>query len=406
MDEQNKSGLKVIFLIVFLYLIGFGVIIPLLPILSRDMGASTSQVGYLMSIYSLMQFLFAPFWGRLSDRHGRRPILLFCLLGETLSYLVFAFSRSIEMLILARGMAGFFGASLSTASAVISDLTPRNERSKGMALIGVAFGLGFIFGPALGGGLSILGEIISPEKFFSTTFTLLCVAALCFVTLIAAFRILPETRQPGVISEHARGGRLFALFSELRKPTIGGLILVFFCASMAMSCMEGMLANFVKDRFDWGLKEVSFGFAYIGVLATLNQGFLVRRMIPKWGERKTMILGIVVLGCGLGLIGFSSSLWILGIAMTLVPFGHAFTNPSILGSISLLTNKDEQGAALGTTQGTASLGRIFGPAVGGFVYEKISISAPFWVSGLMMGLAFVIAMVIRDRIPIEGKKVT
>lgn len=368
------------------------------------MGASPVQVGLLMSIYSLMQFLFAPFWGKLSDKKGRRPILLFCLLGETLSYLVFAFSRSVEMLIIARGLAGFFGASLSTASAVISDLTARNERSRGMALIGVAFGLGFIFGPALGGGLSILGEKISAEKYFSTTFTMTGVAILCFLTFLAAIKILPETRKPHSPSEHSKTGRLLALYQELQKPTVGGLILVFFCASMAMSCMEGMLAIFVKDKFNWGIEEISFGFAYIGILATINQGFLVRKLLPKWGERKMMTIGIVVLGCGLTMIAFANELWILGLAMTLVPFGHAFTNPSILGAISLLTNRDEQGSAMGTTQGTASLGRILGPYLGGVVYQNINTSAPFMISGMMMSFALVIALYIGKRIPTEAKK--
>lgn len=402
MDEQNKSGLKVIFLIVFLYLVGFGVIIPLLPVLSREMGASAFEIGLLMSIYSLMQFIFSPFWGRLSDRSGRRPILLFCLLGETLSYLIFAFSRSVEMLIVARALAGFFGASISTASAAISDLTPPNERSKGMALIGMAFGLGFIVGPALGGGLSILGEHFSQEKFFSSTFTLVGVSLLCFITLLLAIKILPETYH-GRKSESSGKGRLLRLYADLGRPTIGGLIFVFFLTGTAMSCMEATLSLFAFDRFGWGIKEVSFGFAYIGVLSTFNQGFLVRRLLPKLGERKVLTMGVVLLGLGFTLIGFSTNLVLLGAAVTLIPFGLAFTNPSILGSVSLLSSKDEQGRILGTTQGTAALGRIIGPLLGGFVYENINISAPFWASGLIVCAGFLLVLKLGSRIPHAAK---
>lgn len=397
-STPRPSGLKVIFLIIFLYLVGFGVIIPLLPVLSREMGASPLQIGFLMSIYSLMQFIFAPFWGRLSDRRGRRPILLLCLFGETLSYLVFAFARSIELLIVARAMAGFFGASISTASAAISDVTPPAERSKGMALIGMAFGLGFIVGPALGGILSVWAETFSSEKFFASTFTLVGVSILCGLTLLLALRVLPETRNAGTHDQEKRN-RLLRLYSDLGRPTVGGLIFLFFLSSVAMSCMEATLALFTADRFGWGLKEVSFGFAYIGLLSTLNQGYLVRKVLPKWGERRVLTFGVFVLALGLGLIGFSSSVGFLAVAMTIVPFGYAFTNPAILGSVSLLTSKDEQGQIFGTTQGTSALGRIVGPALGGFVYQNVHISAPFWVSGMILSFGWLLVLRLRSRIP-------
>lgn len=401
MDEQKKSGLKVIFLIVFLYLVGFGVIIPLLPVLSREMGASAFEVGLLMSIYSLMQFLFAPFWGRLSDRRGRRPILLFCLAGETLSYLAFAFSRSVEALILARALAGFFGASVSTASAAISDVTPAHERSRGMALIGMAFGLGFIVGPALGGGLSIIGTRLSTEKYFASTFTLSMVAVLCFLTLLLAIKILPETRTAG--SAEARGGRLLRLYQDLRRPTVGLLIFVFFLSSLAMSCMEATLALFTADRFSWGIKEISFGFAVIGLLSTFNQGFLVRRLLPRWGERRTLLTGVVLFALGLSMIGGARSIGWLALAMVLFSVGYSFTNPSLLGSVSLLTGADEQGRVLGTTQGTSALGRIAGPALGGYVYQNVSISAPFYVSAGILCLGLLLLLQLGRKIPQTAK---
>ncbi|HND85154.1 MAG TPA: MFS transporter, partial [Pseudobdellovibrionaceae bacterium] len=152
-----KKNLTIIFLTVFLYLLGFGIIIPIIPNLGKTFGASPVQIGFLMSIYSIMQFLCAPLWGRLSDRIGRRPVLVYCLLGEGLAYLLFAFSRSLEVLFIARGLAGIFAASLSTATAYISDISSPQNRTKNMGLIGAAFGLGFVFGPAIGGGLAKWG---------------------------------------------------------------------------------------------------------------------------------------------------------------------------------------------------------------------------------------------------------
>lgn len=398
------KGLKVIFLIVFLYLVGFGVIIPLLPILGKHMGATPIQIGLLMSAYSFMQFLFAPFWGRISDQRGRRPVLLICLLGESLSYLIFAFSRSFEMLLLARALAGFFGGSISTASAAISDCTPKHERSKGMALIGMAFGLGFIVGPALGGGLASLSEVISTEPFFASTFTMSAVAVICFLTFLLALKILPETRpsEPNT-AHHVNSRRLVLLYQDLLRPTVGGLIGVFFLTTTAMACMEATLSLFVFERFGWGIKEASYGFAYIGVLATFNQGFLVRRLLPKWGERRLLIIGVLLMALSFALIGLSDDLFKLWIAMTILPFGTAMTNPSILGSVSLLSGNEEQGRVLGSAQGASALGRIVGPMLGALVYQKIGITSPFILASFVALAGFVMILMLWARLPQAAK---
>ena len=398
MADQNKSSLQVIFFTVFMYLVGFGVIIPLLPVLSLEMGATPFEVGIFLSVYSFVQFLFSPWWGRLSDRYGRRRILLFCLGGEIFAYSIFALARSVEGILFARALSGFFGASLSTASAAISDITPPKERSRGMALIGAAFGLGFIFGPALGGGLSVWGQSISSEKYFATSFTLWGVAILCALNFVFAYFFLKETNTK-LNTQEKRGGRFRALYSELRKPTVGGLIWVFFLSSFAIACMESTLALYVFEKFKWGLKEVSFGFAYIGVIATLNQGFLVRRLLPLWGERKTLYVGLSATAAGLAMIGLSSEVWILGLAMTVFSFGYAFINPSVLGSVSLLSPEREQGRALGTTQGTASLGRILGPICGGFVFGNVGISTPYFLGTLIVLIALTIVVRLGVRIP-------
>lgn len=447
MAAQNKSELRVIFLTVFLYLVGFGVIIPLLPILSRDLGATSFQLGLLMAVYSLNQFLFSPFWGAISDRVGRRPVLLSCLGLEILCYIVFAFARSVEMLIVARALAGFFGASLSTASAAVSDVTGESERSKGMALIGAAFGLGFIFGPALGGGLALWGGRISDAPFFATTFTLLGVAVLCLVNFLVALRYLKETKvfsveegfasagidslavqglnAGGVLdprisenstrnklngkswrlrSEWKRGllsllDKVSAMRSILGKPVIGTLVLAFALASIAMSTMESTLALFVADHFGWGLFEISLGFVYIGVLATIMQGYLVRKLLPRFGEKVLLRVGLLMLALSLGMIGFADQIWILGVAMTILPFGQGLVNPAVLGSVSLLSDSSEQGRMLGTAQGFSALGRIIGPLLGGWAYTAVSNSSPYYLSGAIALVAAILIWRMGDKIP-------
>ena len=402
-DKNNKSQKLFIFLTVFIYLLGFGIIIPIIPILSRELGATATEAGLLMSCYSLMQFLFSPFWGRLSDRIGRRPILLFCILGEGFSYILFAYARNLETLFIARILAGFFGASISTASAYISDITPNHERSKGMALIGVAFGLGFVFGPALGGVLSLWGKHISPEPFFSTAFTALWVSGICFANFIFGSKFLTESLVTKA-APRPKSSRLKTIATKIKMPTLGPLMIVYFLTSLSMSSMEATLVWFMAEKFHWGLQEVSFGFAYIGVMLILTQGFIVRRMIPKVGERNTLTTGLAFFIIGMTGIAIAPSIPLMAITMTFLAVGNGLMNPSTLGSISLISPADEQGMILGVTQSLSSLGRILGPITGGFIYASIAFSAPFYFSGVMGLVALGIVFFIYNHIPISGKK--
>lgn len=401
---ENKKPLIVIFLTVFIYLLGFGIVIPIIPTLSIQMGASAFQTGLLLSVYSLMQFLFSPIWGRLSDKYGRRPILLICLFGEIFSYLLFAQAKNLEILFVARIFSGFFGASISTASAYISDITPRHERSKGMALIGAAFGLGFLFGPAIGGGLTIWAEHLSTDPFFRTSFSSYWVAGLCLVTFIFAYFNLKETLKLNEKTE-VRESRLKEMIKYFKTNTVGALIFVFFLSSLAMSTMESTLVLFMKSRFNWGLKEVSFGFAYVGVMIVLTQGVLVRRLIPKFGEKQVLRFGLIFMSMGLCLIPVAQSLLIVATSQTLIALGIGFINPSTLGSVSLLIEPSEQGAALGTTQGMASLGRILGPLLGGALFGSLSEGSPFIVAGLMTMIGFFVIIAIYSDIPNAGQTV-
>lgn len=401
--SADKKPLLIIFLTVFIYLLGFGIVIPTIPLLSTQLGASAFETGLLLSVYSLMQFLFSPFWGKISDKHGRRPVLLICLLGEVGAYLMFAQARNLELLFVARILSGFFGASISTASAYISDITPPNERSKGMALIGAAFGLGFLFGPAIGGGLNIWAEHLSTDPHFHTSFSSYWVSGLCLITFLFALRYLKETRKfsdaPTVKTK--RFGQILKFF---KVETVGPLMFVFFLSSLAMSTMEVTLILFAKAKFNWGIKEVSFGFAFIGVMIVFTQGYLVRRLIPKLGEKHVLRLGLVLMTIGLSGITIANSIFAMAVTQCLLAIGVGLTNPSSLGSISLLTNADEQGAALGTTQGMASLGRIIGPAIGTALFSSFTHESPFILAAAMTLIGLFVVITVFNEIPNAGQK--
>jgi MFS family permease len=383
MKKASSSPKVLIFMTVFLYLVGFGIIIPILPLLGQELGGSASQVGWLMAIFSFMQFVFAPLWGYFSDRHGRRPILVSCLIGEALTYVWFAFARDFTSLFLARMLAGFFGASLSTASAYFSDITPPKERSKGMAIIGAAFGLGFVIGPALGGILIKVGNGFSPDPLMGSTFASLFVAFLCLVTFIFAYFKLPESlteeRRQETIAQNKKH-RFTLLIDKLKIPILNTLILTFFCSTLGMASMEATLVLFVGAHFGWTAMDVSFGFAYVGVIMIITQGFLVRKLISKLGERKMAILGLVLFSMGMAGIAISNSINMLAVAMTFLAFGNGFSNPSLMGSISLVSSEQEQGVNMGVAQSASSLGRILGPIMGGFFFDKISDRSPFLLS--------------------------
>ncbi|MBX2988482.1 MAG: MFS transporter [Bdellovibrionaceae bacterium] len=397
-ETQRKSHLTVIFMTVFIYLLGFGIVIPIIPLLSRDFGANALEAGLLLSAYSLMQFLFSPFWGRLSDRYGRRRILLGCLLGESLTYLLFAVARDLPMLFAARLLAGFFGASISTASAAITDLTPPKERSKGLALIGVAFGLGFMFGPAIGGLLAMWGKSLSSAPHFQTSFTMSWVSVLCFVTFLFGCRYLPETRKFSD-APTVKGHRFASLGNFFSRPVVGTLMAVFFVSSFAMASMEASLVLYMGDKFSWGLREVSFGFAYIGVMIVVTQGLIVRRLLPKFGERFTLRLGLASFTLGLAGIALAPNIGMMAVAMTLLSVGSGLSNPSLLGSISLLSPTEEQGTAMGATQSLASLGRILGPAFGGFLFDHLHPTAPFVGGATFALLALLTVFSLGLRVP-------
>ena len=401
----NRSPLLVIFVTVFIDLVGFGIVIPLSPFLARQYHATALEIGFLMAIYSVMQFIFSPFWGSLSDRIGRRPVILVCLVGGAASYLVFAFAQSLWLLFIARALAGLFGGSISTAHAYIADVTSERDRSKGMGLLGAAFGLGFIFGPLLGGILGYYGQQLGSEPPLGMSFSALGAAVLCLVNVIAAYFVLEESL-PKAIREvpRPRRNRLQDIFAQVRKPVTGSLIWVFFLSGLAMAQMESMLFPYVADIFHWGLKTSSYGFAYVGVLMVFTQGYLIRKWMPRFGEPAILSVGLLLFALSLFGIAFSSSVAALAVTMTVLAIGNGMMRPPNVGLISLLTPANEQGSAMGVTNSIASLGRILGPVIGGLFYERCGKSSPFVFAGCLAFLALTVVALQFRRLPYSGKQ--
>ncbi len=395
---RQRSPLVVIFLTIFIDLVGFGIIIPTLPFIATRFGASPLQIGLLMSVYSFTQFLFSPFWGGLSDRIGRRPTILISLLGCSASYFVFAFARTLPLLFVARALAGGFGGNISTAHAYIGDVTSPEDRSKGMGLIGAAFGLGFVFGPMIGGFLGIVGEKLGSVPPLGLSFSALGVAALCLANFAFAWFALKESlpvelrRQHRAESETARPGRFAMIFAQIRRPIAGQLIIVYFLSGLAMAQMESMLIPFMAEVYSWGLKLTTYGFAYIGVIMLVTQGYFIRKWMPKYGEANVLVVGLVLFSLSLFAIALSWNIAGMTLAMTALALGNGMMRPPNLGMISIATPADQQGVSMGVTNSLASLGRILGPAIGGVLYDLFSSRAPFFSAGIFASLALLLVV--------------
>lgn len=407
MSIKNKP-LVVIFLTVFIDLIGFGIIIPLNPYLAKAFGADALQIGFLMTIYSAAQFLFSPFWGRLSDRVGRRPIILMSLIGAGLSHLLFAFATSFSLLFLARLLAGIFGANISTAMAYIADVTPEKDRSKNMGIIGAAFGLGFVLGPALGAFFSHLGHLWGDHPPLGSSFAAVAAGLICLSNAVLAWRLLPESLSLSSTTQASRLkiSRWLLLKKHLTHPPVGTLQVIYFLAAFAMAHMEASLFLLMQDKFGWSLTQAGVGFAYVGLVMVFTQGYFIRRLLPIMGEPSLLVLGLLLQGVGFAGIASAGSISFMALAVTFLGLGTGCINPSITGSISLLTSAEEQGEVMGVNQSLSALGRILGPVSGGWIYRDVAHSSPFWAAGFLALCSLMITGSIFRRIPSKGKALT
>lgn len=388
----RRGSLAVIFLTVFIDLLGFGMVIPLLPIYAEQFTVDESGllIGLLMASFSIMQFLFAPVWGRLSDRIGRRPVLLIGLTGSVLFYALFGLAtvmKSIALLFAARIGAGIAGATIPTAQAYIADTTTLETRTKGMALIGAAFGLGFTFGPLLGFLAVPSGRgDPGPGPGYAA-------AGLSAIALVLAIFKLPESLSPESKPAHRHLLDLASLREALATPSIGPLLLTLFVCVFAFANFETTVSMLLKGEvFGFSFRQVCLTFAYIGFTLTLAQGVLVRRLSGRVKEAPMASAGGVLEIIGFGLMVWAvhrSSLQLMFFALTIVVIGFALMMPSLNSLISRRSDPARQGGILGVGQSVASLARILGPVVGIPLLTQHA-TWPYWLAAGLMSLGLVL----------------
>ena len=407
---MKRSPLLVIFITVFIDLVGFGIVIPVLPYYAEGtrFGATPREVGLLFASYSVMQLFFAPVLGRLSDKYGRRPVLLFSLLGTCLGFLILGFATTLWMLFVGRIIDGISGGNISTAQAYIADVTTKENRAKGMGLIGAAFGLGFVFGPAIGGVLSRWG-IYVPFLF---------AGGLAFANAVLLYLTLPETITPDhpARTSAATGRGWGRLLIALRDARLAYVLTIYFVSIVAFSIMTASFSLFLMFRFGYDAFHNGWIFAYVGIISAVIQGGLIGRLVKRFGEAPLVIAGSLLFTISLFASPFvTPAIGILGILVTglFSSIGNALNAPTLTSLASKSVNETEQGAIMGVAQSVASLARAVGPTIAAFlIYSAVayygfdgqlhnmsdaSILRTFWTASAIQFCGFVLAILFARR---------
>jgi multidrug resistance protein len=409
----RKRALWTIAFTLFLDLMAFGMILPVLPYYAEDFGASPVVVALLSTAFSLAQFVSSPILGRISDRRGRRPVMLISLLGSLFSALVLGFAHALWVVFLARLVSGIMKANVSTAHAYVADIVEPSQRAKYMGLMGAALGMGFVFGPAIGGLLST--ESMPTLPFFAA-------AALNLVNLIMAVFWLPETHFKRGQAGDRDPLRASQVWKSMRGQAFGTLIVITFVYYLAFAAMESTFALFTEYEFDWGAQQTGLFLTFIGLIIALSQGIMVGKLVARIREEGTLTLGIGSLGIGLGLLGglphlsewlsipiISSDGSITGIAIFVFGFIGFFTatgNGLMMAPISSLVSKTSDprriGFNMGVKESASALARISGPVLAGILFEVIEPGAPMIAGSAFCLLNLVLAMELRRRLRREG----
>lgn len=399
MQPTSKRALLILFLTVFIDLLGFGIVLPLLPRYGEQLDADGFTLGLLMASFSAMQFLFAPIWGRLSDRFGRRPILLIGLAGSVVFYALFGFASmyaSLTWMFLSRIGAGIAGATISTAQAYIADSTTPDRRTAGMALIGAAFGIGFTFGPLLGALALTFSETsgsLSPAVGFLAS-------GLSAVALLMAFFMLPESLTPEARPADRHWFDVDSFRLALATPAVGSLILVFFVATIGFAMFESTLALLSKHAFEMSNKGNLYLFAYVGLVLTLTQGVLIRRLSKRLADETLARIGLVTMIVGMAgmVVVCRTQSWpLLLVVLALLVVGYAFTTPSVQAMISRRSRSDQQGGILGANQSGSAMARILGPVVGMVLFGEhgATMTYPYWLGAGLSAATLVVLLRVR-----------
>jgi DHA1 family tetracycline resistance protein-like MFS transporter len=402
---MRRSPLIVIFTTVFIDLVGFGIVIPVLPFYAEGtlFNATPRTVGLLFASYSIMQLIFSPILGGLSDKHGRRPVLLLSIIGTGIGFLVLGFAKTIFMLFLGRILDGITGGNISTAQAYIADITTKENRTKGMGLIGAAFGIGFIFGPAIGGILSGWG--VHVPFFFA--------AALCFANAVLLYFTLPET----VTADHpaknrAGGGRSFRhVLNSLKQPRLAFVLIIYFLFVVAFSIMTTSFSLYTMFRFGYDAQHTGYLFAYVGLIAVVIQGGLIGRLVKRFGELPLVIFGALCFAISLFAVPFvgpaAGGLAALLVGGGVFSMGNSLATPALTSLASKTAGAEQQGVVLGVTQSVASLARAVGPSLAALLISSSiahlgadglphymsdrSLFVTFWAGAAIMIVAFFMA---------------
>lgn len=383
---MSKPSLLIIFVTVFIDLIGFGIVMPLLPKYTQSFGAHGIEIGLIISSFSVMQFAFAPMWGRLSDRIGRRPVILVGNAGSALSYALFGYAGSLTgstalvTILISRILAGVCGATISVASAYIADITPIERRSKSMGLIGMAFGLGFILGPAIGGLAASRFGMAGPGY---------AAAIFCACNFVLGCFILKESRNPDSAPVAPRP-RLEQILHTFRLPKLGLLILLYFLATFCFTAFETTLPLLLDQTLRYEEHHIYYLFSYCGVVAAIVQGGLIGRLIKRFGDPRLIAGTLMVVAVSMALMPFAKSAVLLLIVLGLFAAASGANRPPTLGQISIHAPAGEQGATLGIAQSASTLARIIGPLAATALFA-VNPSVPYLLAGAVAAIAGLLA---------------
>lgn len=386
---KNKTALTLIFLTVFIDLLGFGILIPILPSFSvKILKVDEAAIGIAIASYSFIQFLFNPILGKISDKYGRKPVIVVCLLLNALGYVVFAFTHSYPVLLLSRVIAGIGGSSIGVAQAYIADITTRENRSKGMGLIGSAFGLGFVFGPLIGGLLSDYGYSIT--GFASASFS--------FIAFILTFIYLPESlkvKNPDEVNYSPQKRKLFdidAMKKILHKPDLAVLVLLFFILTFSFANIYGTFALLGLKVYGFTDKQNGYMFGIVGLTSAIVQGGLIGWVNKIMNKKSILIIASLIISLMLASIPYAGSFLGLAIVSIILSYGTGTFQPTVLSLISEVTSEAEQGITLGLNQSLSSFARVLGPLWGGFAFEYLGYTFPFLTGAVFTFMIFLLTV--------------
>ena len=375
---MQKSRLTIIFIIVFIDLLGFSLILPLLPFYAEEFGATPTQIGLLVASYAAAQLVGAPLLGRLSDRFGRRPVLVLSIFGTLVGFLMLGFANSLWMLFASRLLDGFTGGNISVAQAYITDITDEKSRARGLGLLGAAFGLGFIIGPAVGGTLSVYGYAL--PAFIAAGFSLLALLGVIFM--------LPESLSESVRAELAKRRteeyRLRNFWNTLTRPRVGPLLNIRFFYGLAFSTFQTIFPLYALYRLDLNAQATGYVLTYVGVLVVFVQGYMVGRLADRYRDRSLIFVSLVVMTFSLFAWAATPSLVILLIVLAPLAFAAGILNTILNTSLSKSVYPEEVGGTLGISASLESLTRVISPSAGGYLLGSLGTWAPGVVSGGIM----------------------